>query len=185
MSEQTLTLVSRETSSLTVDVRPDVGAKTALLGRFALAALPLTRDRVESRQDVVLANQPSTADGSVTLATTGDGVVIDLNRLAPRIERVSVVAFLHPRANAGKPTLADLVGLGVTVRDEASGVELLRQSDVAHNFAFAPAGVILDVVRCNDDASPTPTGERWGVEWTQRGYEAGLAGLLAQKGLRL
>ena len=45
---------------VSLDVRWNTGAQTALGDRLGIAAMPLVRDRVESREHVVHSNQPAT-----------------------------------------------------------------------------------------------------------------------------
>lgn len=179
------TVVSRETTTLSIDVRADAGAQTGLLSRLSIAALPLSRDRIESREHVVFANQPATPDGSIALTASDDTVIVALDRVPDGVERVRVIAFLQPKANAGKPTLADFHGLTVIVRDQASGRELLRSPNLTADLGPVPALAVADVVRARQDGTADVMGDSWAVTWPQHGYEAGLAGALAQKGIRL
>ena len=171
--------VSRETHTLTIDLRPDVGSQTALLDRLAIAALPIERGRLRGRESVIFANQPSTEDGSIALTDTRDSVNVHLDFVPEYVERVSFVVFMQPKANAGKPTLDDFHALTVYLRDGDTGRQLDAGVEIAHRFGPVAAATALDVVR-------TPgTDSGWTVSWAGRGHEAGLTGALAQLGVRL
>ena len=185
MPNSTVRVVSRETTRVDIDIRPDAGATTSLMGRLAIAALPLTRDRLASREHVVFANQPTTPDGSIAMSTTSSDVLVALDRVPADVERILIVAFLHPKANAGKPTLADFRSLTVTVRDQNTGRELIRSDELAAEFGPVPAASVAELMRCTPEGSADVRGEDWGIAFPTDGYEAGLAGVLAQKGIRL
>lgn len=161
---------------LSIDVRWNTGSETALSERIGLAAMPLVRDRVESREHVVHSNQPATPDETTRLGATNGVVEVDLAAAPADIERVVVLAFVHPRANAAKRTLDEITDLTVTFRDDASGREVGRTANLAPSLGSVTASVVAAVVR-DDDA--------WRVEVNLRGFEAGLDGALQMAGSRL
>ena len=64
---------------LSIDVRWNTGTETALSERIGLAAMPLVRDRVESREHVVHSNQPATPDETTRLGASNGVVEVDLD----------------------------------------------------------------------------------------------------------
>lgn len=161
---------------LSIDVRWSTGSETVLAERVGLAAMPLVRDRLESREHVVHSNQPATPDETTRLGATNGVVEVDLAAAPADVERVVVLAFVQPRANAAKRTLDEVSDLSVTFRDDASGRELARTGNLAPALGPVTAAVVALVVR---------DGDGWRAEVSSRGFEAGLDGALQMAGSRL
>lgn len=161
---------------VSIDVRWSAGTQTALSERVGLAAMPLVRDRVESREHVVHSNQPATPDETTRLGETDGVVEVDTAAAPADVERVVVLAFVHPRANAPKRTLDELSELHVIVRDDATGRDLARSDNLARGASSVTALAVAEVVRGDGG---------WRVEFSARGFEAGLDGALQQAGSRL
>ena len=161
---------------LSIDVRWNTGTETALSERIGLAAMPLVRDRVESREHVVHSNQPATPDETTRLGASNGVVEVDLAAAPADVERVVVLAFVHPRANASKRTLDEVSDLSITFRDDASGREIARTDNLARAIGPVTAAAVAEVVR---------DGDGWRVNVSARGFEAGLDGALQQAGSRL
>lgn len=161
---------------VSLDVRWNTGAQTALGDRIGIAAMPLVRDRVESREHVVHSNQPATPDETTRLGISDGVVEVDLAAAPADVERIVVLAFVQPRANAPKRTLDEVSSLDVSVRDDATGREITRSGNLASAAGPVSALVVAEVVR--GDAG-------WHVEFTGRGYDAGLDAAMQQAGSRL
>ena len=161
---------------VSLDVRWNTGAQTALGDRLGIAAMPLVRDRVESREHVVHSNQPATPDETTRLGISDGVVEVDLAAAPADVERIVVLTFVQPRANAPKRTLDEVSSLDVSVRDDATGREITRSGNLASAAGPVSALVVAEVVR--GDAG-------WRVEFTGRGYEAGLDAAMQQAGSRL
>lgn len=168
--------ISRDVSVLAMDARWDAGAQTALASRVKLAVLPLVRGRLTSREHVVMSNQPVTPEGTISLGTSDDIVRIALGALASDVEAVSVLAFMQPRANAGKPSLDILQRLTVTWRDDTTGAQLGHCDELLAQMRPVPAAEIARLSR---------TADGWQATHAVQGFEAGLAGALMQLGVRL
>lgn len=138
--------------------------------------MPLVRDRVESREHVVHSNQPATPDETTRLGISDGVVEVDLAAAPADVERIVVLAFVQPRANAPKRTLDEVSSLDVSVRDDATGREITRSGNLASAAGPVSALVVAEVVR--GDAG-------WRVEFTGRGYDAGLDAAMQQAGSRL
>ena len=161
---------------LSVDVRWDAGAQTALASRVGLAVAPLVRDRIPGRDHVVFANQPATPDGSISLGTSNDVAIIALSNMPRAVEAVSVMLFVQPRANAGKPALDVLQRLTATWRDERTNAHI---SDADGLLAAVPPTPAAQIARVNR------LGSGWTISYAVRGFEAGLPGALLQMGISL
>lgn len=161
---------------LSLDVRWDAGAQTALADRIAVAALPLVRERLESREHIIYSNQPATPDETTRLGSADGVVEIDLAAAPANVDIVMVLVFVHPRANAGKRTLDELTSLTITARDDATGQQLTRTVDLVPGLGPVSAAVIAEVTRA---------GSTWNLTPQTRGFQAGLDGALQMVGGRL
>ena len=85
---------------VSLDVRWNTGAQTALGDRLGIAAMPLVRDRVESREHVVHSNQPATPDETTRLGISDGVVEVDLAAAPADVERIVVLAEVV-RGDAG------------------------------------------------------------------------------------
>lgn len=161
---------------VSLDIRWSAGSQTALAERIGVAALPLVRDRIESREHVVHSNQPATPDETTRLGASDGVVEVDLAAAPADVERVVVLAFVQPRANAPRRTLDEVSSLDVSVRDDVTGREITRSGNLASAAGPVAALVVAEVVR---------DGDGWVVQFSGRGYEAGLDAALQQAGSRL
>lgn len=161
---------------LSIDVRWNTGSETALANRIAVAAMPLVRDRVESREHVVFSNQPSTPDETTRLGAADGVVEVDLVAAPQDVERVVVLVFVQPRPNMAKRTLDQVSELVVTFRDDATGQELGRSTNLVHGLGPVSAAVLSEITR---------EAQGWRAAVEVRGYEAGLDGALQAVGARL
>lgn len=137
------------------------GGDAVLTDRLGVAAIAVGAHT--HHDDVVFANQPTTADESTRLGRDRASVDIVLSEVPDDVERIAVVLFWHP-ATGAKRTLSQLRSLRVVASDQ-DGRPVTRSRDLVEFASSTTSLILTEVYRRNGE---------WKLRLIAQGFANGL-----------